>query len=179
MTFKFLQSDHQKLAELLYRLQLGFERDGDCALIFQQLDRFWALLAMHIRAEHLWLFPAILNADHQAFGQQGMASYEKAESVIARLRLDHNFFMDELAEAVKTFREILAEPLASQKLSTKVLSIKDRVNAVASRLELHNAVEEGEVYEWPTLILTSVQLDDLNEAIKRELNNLPARLRAS
>lgn len=31
---------------------------ADVELIYQTLDFFWARLAMHIRAEHLHLFPA-------------------------------------------------------------------------------------------------------------------------
>ncbi len=53
-----LTGDHLELDALLAELFLAF-RDGDVELIYQRLDIFWARLVMHIRAEHLHLFPAI------------------------------------------------------------------------------------------------------------------------
>lgn len=56
-----LASDHAELDELLGELFAAFEA-GEIELIYRTLDLFWARLAMHIRAEHLHLFPAILGA---------------------------------------------------------------------------------------------------------------------
>src|ERR1043166_3376268 len=73
---------------------------------FEQLDQFWARLAMHIRAEHLHLFPAI----RQALGEGqdiGAPSLSEAESVIAKLRSDHDYFMRELASAIGLLRQLL------------------------------------------------------------------------
>jgi iron-sulfur cluster repair protein YtfE (RIC family) len=174
MATEILKDDHQKLAELLERLQTALQ-DGSEGW-FELLDRFWALLAMHIRAEHLCLFPSILQADRGLFGGGGMPSIEVVERAIARLKSDHNFFMDELAEAVKTSRELLAKPPEEQIAPDKFDSIKTRVSAVALRLESHNVLEEEQVYIWPQQILGPNDLDDLNMAMKRELENFPSRI---
>jgi hemerythrin superfamily protein len=176
MTAKILKDDHAKLAELLQSLQSEFHGD-DRAQAFHSLDLFWALLAMHIRAEHLWLFPEILKADRHLFGRGAVPSYTQAEKMIEQLKSDHNFFMDELAEAVKAFRHLLAESLGESQVSAQVESIQTRVKLVALRLESHNLLEENQVYQWTGLILTPEQQDQLNRAMKRELANLPARFR--
>ena len=53
----------------------------------------WARLAVHIRTEHLHLFPAIARR------------VNAAERAIDRLRADHDFFMRELAQAIAILRE--------------------------------------------------------------------------
>ena len=58
---RLLAEDHAALGELL-RAFLTQLDEGDTAGAFVHLDLFWARLAMHIRAENLHLFPAILNA---------------------------------------------------------------------------------------------------------------------
>ena len=173
MSTQILKHDHNRLASLLETLKSRLQNCG--VEEFQVLDLFWAQLAVHIRAEHLCLFPAILNADRKRFGVADVPSFEEAELAIAQLKSDHNFFMDQLAEAVKTFREILAQPPAAGELAKRLDSISERVNLVASRLESHNLLEEEQVYVWPQLILNQNELVDLNAAIKRELENLPAR----
>lgn len=173
MSTEILKHDHNKLARQLETLKSSLQ---NCGLDeFQVLDLFWAQLAVHIRAEHLCLFPAILGADRKQFGVDGVPSFEKVELAIAQLRSDHNFFMDQLAEAVKTFREILVQSPPAAELATKLDSISARVSVVASRLESHNLLEEEQVYTWPQLILDSNQLDDLSASMKKELENLPAR----
>jgi iron-sulfur cluster repair protein YtfE (RIC family) len=173
MSTEILKHDHNKLARLLETLKSSLQ---NCGLEeFQVLDLFWAQLAVHIRAEHLCLFPAILSADRKLFGIAGVPSFEKAELAIAQLRSDHNFFMDQLGEAVKTFREILAQSSIAGESVKKLDSIRARINVVASRLESHNLLEEEQVYVWPQLILSPNELDDLNASMKKELENLPVR----
>jgi|ERR1051326_1263875 hypothetical protein len=176
MATQILEDDHAKLAELLKRLQqeLGEENSASALPL---LDRFWALLAIHIRAEHLWLFPAILNANRQSFGHHGVPAYERVGLLIGQLRSDHNFFMDELGRAAKTCRQIIAKSTTEQGPAEKLQSILSVVNAVALRLELHNSLEEEQVYRWPNLILSPREQDDLSTGMKRELENLPARFR--
>jgi hypothetical protein len=172
MSTEILKHDHDDLARLLGRLQAGFQGSEK---EFQVLDHFWARLAMHIRAEHLCLFPAILGAERTRFGVKGAPSFEETEQVIAQLKSDHNFFMGQLAEAVKMFRDILVEPPDPRDLSEKLDSISERVNAVGSRLEHHNVLEEEQVYLWPQFILDPSDLDDLSASMNRELENVPAR----
>ena len=58
-----LAEDHEALDKALSALLAALD-EGDSATAFARLDLFWARLAMHIRAEHLQLFPAILRALH-------------------------------------------------------------------------------------------------------------------
>jgi iron-sulfur cluster repair protein YtfE (RIC family) len=173
MSAEILKHDHNKLAKLFEKLKASLQNCG--VEEFQVLDLFWAQLAVHIRAEQLCLFPAILSADRKLFGVEGVPSFEDAELAIAQLKSDHNFFMDQLAEAVKTFRGILAQSLPACESAKRLDSISERINLVASQLESHNLMEELQVYVWPQLILNPKELDGLNAALKRELENLPAR----
>lgn len=54
-----LVDDHVALDELLKHLQSTLNH-GQIDAIYGELDRFWAKLAVHIRAEHLHLFPTVL-----------------------------------------------------------------------------------------------------------------------
>jgi hypothetical protein len=136
-------------------------------------------LAVHIRAENLCLFPAILNAPTKLFrAGDGMPSVEEVRASIESLRSDHNFFMDELARAVKTSRETLANAQSPQHLTEQFETIRKRLDSVSLRLESHNALEEDRVYQWPGLILATAELEDLTGALRRELDNLPGRFAA-
>jgi len=177
MANELLEHDHELLAQLLHELESGL-REHNARQSFELLDLFWARLAMHIRAEHLWLFPAILNAPRNSFSKGGVPSFEEVALVIEGLRSDHNFFMDELAKAVKTFRLILAANGGSQDVGNQLDSIRMRVDAVSRRLQSHNELEEQYVYEWPGLLLDSVDLEVLVANLKRELDNLPQRFQA-
>ena len=165
------------LSELLHDLKSGLQQQ-DGSRTFELLDPFWARLAVHIRAENLCLFPAILNAPPELFRDgDGVPSVEEAKATIESLQSDHNFFMDELARAVKTFREILANTQSPQH-AEQLVTIRARVDAVSLRLESHNALEETQVYKWPGLLLGASELEDLRAALRRELDNLPRRFAA-
>ena len=60
--------------------------------------------AVHIRAEHLRLFPAVLSATRDDAGL-----YAEVESAVAALRRDHDFFMRELAAAVNALWKVANE----------------------------------------------------------------------
>ena len=60
-----LISDHLELDTILGQLFSALDK-GAAGEVYQNLDFFWARLAMHIRAEHLHLFPAILKAARNA-----------------------------------------------------------------------------------------------------------------
>ena len=177
MSSEILEHDHKQLAEVLRELTAGLKR-GNEDQTFQLLDLFWARLAVHIRAENLCLFPAILEAPREIFLKGGdLPTFEETKTILERLKADHNFFMDELAKAVKTFREILAKDKSRQQVDVdaEFAGIRDRVEAVSLRLESHNVLEEDQVYKWPGLILSESELQDLQAAIRHELENLPGR----
>lgn len=77
--------------------------------------------------------------------------------MVESLRSDHNFFMDELSKAVQTFREILADVGSPQHVAKQLDTIRERVDAVSLRLELHNALEEKKVYRWTESHLTRLR----------------------
>src|SRR2546421_4090324 len=95
---RLLAGDHAELDELLRALDDALA-GGDAAAAFARLDLFWARLAMHIRAENLHLFPTILAAlaDESEKFERLTSALSEARANIAQLRVDHDFFMHELA----------------------------------------------------------------------------------
>lgn len=116
-----LIDDHAALDRVLKQLQTAL-RSSDLEIAHATLDLFWARLAVHIRAEHLHLFPTVLNR----LGNE-------AQTVIAQLREDHDFFMHELARAVKAMRTLLTvldEPILKQgvnNVESIVLEVEKRL----------------------------------------------------
>jgi hemerythrin superfamily protein len=156
-----LSDDHRDvdllLADVLEKLR---SVNGQAA--FDALDLFWARLAMHIRAEHLHLFPAVMKYAEL---------HPELPETLERLRRDHDFFMHELANAIKAMRsmttknenEIIGETLSS-------------VEEIKMRLAEHNAVEEETVYPLQRR-LPRADAEQLSRSIGKELQNLPPRLR--
>src|SRR5215471_17420005 len=92
-----LIADHFSLDELLQQLQLALA-NNELEDTRTKLDLFWARLAVHIRAEHLHLFPLMLDSlVSRKPASATVPSVPKAEGVIATLQSDHDFFMVELA----------------------------------------------------------------------------------
>jgi hypothetical protein len=121
---------------------------GEVGRSFENLDLFWARLAMHIRAENIHLFPTLCDASEQASQRIGVPAQEIVQEIINRLRADHDFFMNELAAAMGQLRELR---LAGGQESKPVLAkVREQMSRVRSRLDAHNDVEESEVYHWPT-----------------------------
>ena len=146
-----LSRDHTEIDLLLDDAvnKLG-SRDSVEAVL--ALDLFWARLAMHIRAEHLHLFPAIAKD----------SGPETAE-IVGRLRRDHDFFMHELADMIKALRADSEEE-----------TLRDtarRLEAIRDRLAEHNEVEEAQIYPR----FASAGDEQLSRSIKKELDNLPPR----
>ncbi len=179
MVAKLLEKDHALLGELLQSLGAAL-RKQDVARGFELLDLFWARLAVHIRAENVYLFPAILNAPRDIFNL-ALPPIKEVESTIELLRADHKFFMDVLSNAVKTMRELLAnsEVHKPQELATELNLIRAQVAAISVRLKAHNELEEGKVYGWPALMLSSSDLATLKHALQREIENLPPRFQVA
>lgn len=156
-----LGKDHAELDELLKDLFAGL-RKNDVEASFRALDLFWARLALHIRAEHLHLFPALLNSENTARA-------DSLPAALTELRADHDYFMHELADAVKQMRAAIAA--GEEDVPAGVRSI---IAAVALRLARHNQIEESRIYPLAGSF-PAATLDDLDEKIDKELKNLPPR----
>jgi hypothetical protein len=97
--------------------------------------------------------------------------------VVERLREDHDFFMVELAKAVKAAREWFLPGIEPS--SDHFPEIKHRVLSVSSRLQEHNQMEEEQVYLWPEILMTPTECAGMSVRMKREIDNLPPRFSAS
>src|SRR5688572_12785995 len=124
-----LSHDHTEIDVLIDDTLIRLEAD-DATSGFDSLDLVWARLAVHIRAEHLHLFPAALKISER----EGVSDIRQT---LERLRRDHDFFMHELAASIKAMRSMTAESEAEIRgEAARVLrSIRDR-------LIEHNAIEE-------------------------------------
>ena len=175
MTTNLLRDDHAEAGALFKELDSALGA-GDTRRAFALLDLAWARLAVHIRAEHLCLFPSILDAlallpkDQNA----GVVTLEEAQAVIGRLRDDHNFFMNEFSSAIKTMRELLAAP-GDESEARRLRGVRQKVATISSRLEKHNELEEAQVYRWPDQLLDKAQQARLSRQLRREIKNLPPR----
>lgn len=143
--------------------------------VLEKLDYLWARLALHIRAEHLHLFPALLAASKGGQGgpAAGTQSPTEVREIVKRLREDHDFFMRELAGAVNAARELAA--LDGPVDAGRLRQIRSVVLAVSGRLIEHNRVEEEQVYLWPKAVLTVGRRAELDAAMRQEIENLPPR----
>jgi hemerythrin-like domain-containing protein len=152
-----LASDHDHLDQLLAGALRIFDR-GDTEHAFIPLDLFWARLAMHIRAEHLHVFPALVRTLKPV-------DDDATVKLIADLKKDHDFFMRELADIIKSMRKIndTSENVAAE--------LKNRLVRIEKRLAAHNELEEKTIYPV-TAQLGSAQLSSL---VEKELNNIPPR----
>jgi hypothetical protein len=167
-----LVTDHEELDGLGRSLFEAFDR-GDAAEVLAKMDMVWARLAVHIRAEHLHLFPALLAASEDGARVAGMPSEREVEEALSRLREDHNFFMRELAACVESVkRQAAGETLNS---AVELEAVRRRVLGVFERLGGHNRLEEEEVYLWPRALLGGAERDRLDAAERKELENLPPR----
>ncbi len=171
-----LAEDHEALDLVLNSLPAALD-EGDSATAFARLDLFWARLAMHIRAEHLHLFPAILRALHGDPGDHADETPATAEAreAIAQLHRDHDFFMHELAGAVKVMRD--RQTTAGVDSTSEIESVRQMIATVRDRLEAHNMLEEELVYRLPAKLLEAEEQSALAAQIRAELMNLPPRFR--
>ena len=154
MFARSLEADHREL-DALYADAVEALGSGDAAAALDRVDLFWARLAMHIRAEHLHLFPAISRTSVTV-------------DVIDRLRNDHNIFMNRLADAIKLLRAARENSLRDLSEPRAILL------SIGEMLAEHNRIEEETVY-LETGDLTGAEQDELSAAIDKELTNLPPR----
>jgi len=169
-----LERDHEELDGVLRELFLALDH-GDKDESFARLDLLWARLAMHIRAEHLCLFPAILDAPQALLtGRDGAPRPEEAQGAIDMLRGDHDFFMHELAKAINILRALKTTFDASA-VGDGLREVRSIVLSVKIRLGAHNQLEENQVYGWIDVLLGEAARSALDARMRRELENLPPR----
>ena len=171
-----LAEDHEALGKLLHDL-LAALGQADEAAAFKRLDLFWARLAMHIRGEHLHLFPAILSAFDGDTSElaDDPPTVSEAREAIAQLHSDHDFFMHELAAAIKIMRDCRTN--AGGNSTAAIESVRQMIATVRDRLEVHNKLEEDMVYRWPAKLMEPAAQTALAAEIRGELRNLPPRFR--
>jgi hypothetical protein len=171
-----MEQDHAALGEVFRQLDLTLG-EGDTVRSFELLDLAWARLAVHIRAEHLHLFPAVLNALAEEAGRDDPAkpSLREARACLERLREDHNFFMRELADAIKSLRELSHVALNDDDSTGQKGAVRRKAIEVAARLDEHNRLEELKVYRWPARLLGPEAQVRLVESLRGELENMPPR----
>jgi Hemerythrin HHE cation binding domain len=167
-----LEDDHESLGKLLTEFDAELAKPN-IAHAFELLDLLWARLAVHIRAENLHLFPALANAPASLFNGRGsLPTSEEAQNLLVHLRSDHDFFMKELALAIKAMRDIAGSKQAHRE---EVEDVRQRLATIAKRLKDHNRLEEMQAYTWPTLLFDQQKLAALRAGIVHELDNLPPR----
>jgi Hemerythrin HHE cation binding domain len=167
-----LAHDHSELDSALTGLVSALA-DGDAARSLERLDLFWARLAMHIRAENIHLFPSLLRTAEASRGSTRGTSLpepEEMQTIVAQLRDDHDFLMNELTAAVKQLRA-----LSRSGQPGGLREVREKIDAVSRRLDAHNALEESRVYHWAAQLLDPPEQIALNESIRQELENLPPR----
>lgn len=168
-----LRGDHEEIDRILERIFAAL--DGrESVFAFENLDNFWARLAVHIRAEHLCLFPELLKIvpDHECV-DESVEGENSLEELIEGLRNDHNFFMSELGSLIKEWRAtVTAHEEGEHSLSSET---RIRLDRLRRRLLLHNEIEENQVYPLIDSALSPVDAGDLRARIEKELNRMPAR----
>ena len=171
-----LAHDHSKLDAALAAVFSALGA-GDVERSFRNLDLFWAHLAVHIRAENICLFPTLLQASERSPRTGGVPARETVREIIARLRADHDFFMSELARAMKQLRELHR---GDHQDSARILAkVQEQISRVHDRLEAHNELEESQVYHWAGALLDGSEQKALNEKLELELNNVPVRFQGT
>ena len=170
-----LADDHVALDTVLRQLQLALDT-GDVAVSHASLDLFWARLAVHIRAEHLHLFPAVTNGMNNMTAHQSAApTLNEGRLTVERLRADHDFFMHELAQAIGALRELLK--ITDRRAINKVMrKVRDAVLEIEKRLITHNELEENQIYRWVKTTLNEREQADLVMRINAELAKRPPRI---
>jgi hypothetical protein len=169
-----LADDHVALDEVLSQLQTGLN-SGEAAGSHSQLDLFWARLAVHIRAEHLHLFPAVMNSLSCTSAEQRFSlTLSEARTGVERLRADHDFFMHELAQAIGILRDLL-KATDRHAVDDGIRIVRAAVLEIEKRLVLHNELEENTIYRWAAIILNDQEQTDLAMRINAELANRPSR----
>jgi len=162
-----LDQDHDEL-DTLFSDVFEALADGNCEQTYLKLDYFWARLAMHIRAEHLWLFPAVINI---SAGRSDR--FAAVPAIITELRADHDFFIREIARAIKAMRLVFEWGNENETIEI----VKTLLEQVQVRLIPHNQMEEDNIYPMVASELPPDEMSILIPSIMSELRKLPHRFR--
>jgi hemerythrin superfamily protein len=169
-----LADDHVVLDKVLRQLQLALDT-GDVGASHAKLDLLWARLAVHIRAEHLHLFPAVMNGlSNLTAGHSVAPTLNQGRLAIKRLRADHDFFMHELARTIGILRD-LVKTTDRRAVDEAIRTVRDDVLDIEKRLIIHNELEESQIYRWAKTILNEQEQANLATRINAELANRPPR----
>ena len=169
-----LADDHAALSEVLNQLQEQLN-DGNVEASHSCLDLFWARLAVHIRAEHLHLFPTVLKGlGDTKVGPLVAPSQAEGQLAVERLRADHDFFMHELGRAMSTLRSLL-RTTDPRGIEQGLNAVRETIFQVEKRLIIHNVSEENQIYRWASSVLNEPEQLELATRINGELSKLPAR----
>lgn len=166
-----LAHDHSKLNDILEQV---FEalKEGDRRTTLLNLDYFWALLAVHIRAEHLHLFPILLQTATELHSVEAIGDIlSKLPEIISCLRRDHDFFVKEIGKDVNRLRVDNTEDADTLDLG----DVRKDLTVVAQRLTEHNEMEEKDIYPLAQALLTAEEIKELTVSIRSELANIPPR----
>lgn len=170
-----LADDHSKLDEILEQVFEALKLD-DRRQTFLNLDYFWALLAVHIRAEHLHLFRVLLQKVRAPGLPETLIDVvRRLPDDISTLKRDHDFFVREIGKDVNRLRVGDTEESGNLDL----VGVQKNLIVVAQRLEDHNELEEKDIYPLAETLLTAEEITDLKVSIAMELANIPPRLRSS
>jgi hemerythrin superfamily protein len=169
-----LADDHSALDVVVTDLRKALDT-GDVAASHASLDLFWARLAVHIRAEHLHLFPAIINGLSKIPDDQVVApTRNEGQQAIELLRADHDFFMHELAQAIGVLRDLVGTT-DRHAVDEGMRVVREAVIEIEKRLIIHNELEESQIYRWAKTILSEQEQAELATLINAELANRPPR----
>lgn len=167
-----LSDDHQAVSEVLEQLLTALN-NKDVQASYSRLDLLWARLAVHIRAEHLHLFPAVIRSLTKSPDAVAPDLIE-AQAAVDNLRADHEFFMRELAQAIGILRE-LPTNITNAGDEAKFTAVGNTVREIEKRLVTHNEIEENKIYRWASSILPEPEAAELATRINAELENRPPR----
>ncbi|HHY85588.1 MAG TPA: hemerythrin domain-containing protein [Verrucomicrobia bacterium] len=175
MNESMLDHDHSELDDLLKAAFTALD-DNAADRALDRLDVFWARLAVHIRAENIHLFPALLRAAESTPRRTPEPPRDEIQNTVAQLRVDHDFFMTELAAAMKELRALRQADRGTSS-TAQLGEVRGRLERVRSRLDTHNALEEARAYRWVDVLLNPADKETLAQNIQRELENLPPRFK--
>ena len=133
---------------------------------------------MHIRAEHLHLFPLVIQEVGSRVGLDPSLSLREVIAAVRTLRTDHNFFMTELSRALKLAREATYSRGRAQ-IDRGHIEVRRILNELGNRLKTHNELEEQIVYRLPKRVMTAPRQSLLASQVSHELKTFPQRFKAS
>jgi hypothetical protein len=173
---ELLAADNAELETLLSQVFKSLGADvRDVEQIYKNVDLLWARLAMHIRAENLHLFPAVLQCLNKLAENEKIPYAALAENLLKKLKDDHNFFMRELTGVIKKLRELGENECDGSEQANALSDVCSTILGVERRMKTHNELEETHIYEWAETLLDESEHAALLKQIRRELENSPPR----